>query len=330
MEPLKATAAACWLVKRESVREAPNYFLTTDFRRFEPMTALIPQKDYNWLSAELVDYRLPDGLTGQGILYKPEDFDPAKKYPVLLNIYERYSHRLYEFPPPGLCRDNINIPWFVSRGYLVFTPDIQYLPANVSNKTIGDWAAGAVIAAVMRLKQMSFVDAHRLGIQGHSLGAEETNDVLEATGVFSAAIEMAGPTDPISAYLTLLPAGYYPIETRESQYVWEQGQGRMGVTPWQRPDLYLHESAVLHADRITTPLLIVHNPQDAAVQGRQGVELFMALRRLKKPVWLLQYAGEDHSFFQRDAALDYTRRITDFFGYFLKGCAKPAWMEPRR
>jgi dipeptidyl aminopeptidase/acylaminoacyl peptidase len=319
MKPLKAADTTIWLVKRESACEAPNYFLTNDFRHFEAVTTLSPQAAYNWLTSELINYRLADGSFVQGILYKPEDLDPTKKYPVLFNIYEQYSHRLYEFPPPGLSRDNLNIPWFVSRGYLVFTPDIHYR----WEETIGHWAAMSVIAAARYLSRLPFVDARRLGIQGHSLGAEETDDILVQTGIFSAAAEMAGPTDPMSAYLST------GNETREDYQVWETGQGRMGATPWQQPDRYLRESAVLQANKITTPLLIVHNPQDGAVPYRQGIELFLALRRLKTPVWMLQYPQEGHSIIRSDAALDYTLKLTDFFGYFLHDQPLPGWMSTR-
>lgn len=323
MKPVKATAANVWIVKRESAVEAPNYFLTTDFRHFDPMSSLAPQTGYSWLTTELVEYTMPDGATSQGILYKPEDFNPARKYPVLFNIYEQYSHRLYEFPPPELSHDNFNIPWFVSRGYLVFTPDIRYH----AGKTIGYSAARSVVAAAHYLRRLPFVDAKRLGIQGHSLGAEETDDILIHSGIFAAAAEMAGPSDPTSAYLSLFPWGTNAAETRENQQIWEIGQGRMGATPWQHPERYLLESAVLQANKIITPLLIIHNPQDAAVPYRQGIELFLALRRLKKPVWMLQYPGQGHSIIQNEAAFDYTSRLTDFFGYFLQQQPLPAWMR---
>ena len=328
MPPQRSADGSAWIVKRESATEAPNYFLSTDLRSFEPLTHLAPQLRYNWLSTELIRYTQLDGSPGQGILYKPGDFDPAKHYPLIINIYEQYSHRRYEFPQPGLSRDNLNIPWFVSRGYLVFTPDIDYQPASRSNKTTGQWAYNAVVAAVKKLSGISYIDARHIGIQAHSLGAGELNYLITHTHCFAAAAEMAGPTDAVSDYLSLSPTNNYPTEDRENQQIWESGQARIGATLWQRPDLFLRESAVLHADHITTPVLIVHNKPDGAVPWRQGVELYLALRRLHKPVWLLQYAEENHSLFSDRAAMDYTLRLAAFFDHFLKGQATPDWMEP--
>lgn len=328
MPPQKAAHSNVWVVKRESAIEAPNYYLSSDLKRFEPLTHLAPQVDYNWLTTELINYTQLDGRSGQGILYKPEDFDPTRRYPLILNIYEQYSHRLYEFPTPGLSHDNLNIPWFVSRGYLVFTPDIDYQSASSSGKTTGQWAYNSVVAAVRYLKHLPFVDPRAIGIQGHSLGAGETNYLVTHTHCFAAAAEMAGPTDPVSDYLSLTPSGNYPSEDRENQQIWESGQARIGATLWQRPDLYLQESSVLHADRITTPVLIVHNKPDGAVPWRQAVELYLALRRLGKPAWLLQYAGENHSLISDKAAMDYTMRLTAFFGHYLKGQPLPDWMDP--
>jgi dipeptidyl aminopeptidase/acylaminoacyl peptidase len=328
MPPQRSADGNAWIVKRESATEAPNYFLSTDLRSFEPLTHFAPQLPYNWLSSELIRFIQLDGSPGQGILYKPGDFDPTKRYPLIVNIYEQYSHRLYEFPQPGLTHDNLNIPWFVSRGYLVFTPDIDYQPASRSNKTTGQWAYNAVVAAVKKLSSIAYIDPRHIGIQAHSLGAGELNYLITHTHCFAAAAEIAGPTDAVSDYLSLSPTGNYPTEDRENQQIWESGQARIGATLWQRPDLYLRESAVLHADQITTPVLIVHNKQDGAVPWRQGVELYLALRRLRKPVWLLQYREENHSLFSDRAAMDYTRRLVAFFDHYLKGQATPDWMDP--
>ena len=138
---------------------------------------------------------------------------------------------------------------------------------------------------------------------------------------------MAGPTDPVSDYLSLMSTDN-DSEGKENLQIWESGQARMGATLWQRPDLYLKESTVLHADRITTPVLIIHNKQDGAVPWRQAVELYLALRRLDKPVWLLQYAGENHSLINENAAMDYTLKLTTFFDHYLKGQPLPHWMDP--
>lgn len=325
MAPMKALKANCWVVKRQSAEEAPNYFITEDLKHFRPLSALAPQAGYNWLTSELVTYRQLDGTYSQGVLYKPENFDPSKKYPVLFNYYEVLSHRVYEFPMPELSTANIDIPWFVSQGYLVFTPDIHYETGSSSGKPPGFWVSNSVVAAAECLAKLSYVDGKRMGIQGHSFGGGETTYLVTHTHLFAAAAEAAGGSDPISGYLTLVPF-IVPTEHDETEIGFENEQPRYGATPWQHPELYREESAVLHADRVTTPLLIMHNKLDNNVQWRQGVELYMALRRLGKKVWMLQYDNEKHVLLQEKDALDYTIRLTQFFAYYLKGALPPVWM----
>ena len=324
MVPRKASRVNCWVVRRESAGEMPNIFITDDLKTYRELSHLEPQVEYNWLTAELISWRQFDGARSQGVLYKPENFDPKKKYPIIFNYYEGLSQRLYEFPMPEYITDNINIPLFVSRGYLVFTPDIHYQTASLSGKGIGYCAYNSVVSAALYLSKLPFVDSKRMGIQGHSLGGLATNYLVTHTSLFAAAAEGAGITDAVSAYLTLTPdAG--GVEFQERQSIEETGQGRYGATLWQRPDLYLQQSAVLRANKVNTPLLIIHNQKDGAVQWRQGIEFYMALRRLDKRVWLLQYDEGNHGVFGRDA-VDYTIRLTQFFDYYLKGELPPKWM----
>ncbi len=325
MKPIEGnnTHGKIWILKRQSAVEYPNFYLTRDFVHFQNLTNLQPHKQNNWITTELINWKQFDGKIGQGILYKPENFDPGRKYPVIFNYYERLSHRLFEFPFPRLTEDNIDIPWFVSRGYLVFTPDIQFsVASHKDGKTVGEATYNSVVSAAKHLSTLNFVDGKKMAIQGHSFGGAETNYLVTHTGVFAAASEMAGGADPISAYLTL--AGGIK-EDMSKQEIAESGLGRYGANPWERPDLYFGNSAVLSADKAITPLLIVHNKNDNQVPWRQGVELYMAFRRLGKKCWMLQYDNSSHTVDGKDA-LDYTIRLTQFFDHYLKGTSPPRWM----
>jgi len=315
MKPVKARDSDIWIVKRMTASEAPNYFYTRDFINYYRLSNLQPQTKYNWLTAELVNWRQPNGKRLQGILYKPENFDPKKKYPIIFNYYEQLTCRLFEFPQPRFAEATINIPWFVSRGYLVFTPDYHQSIANLSDRTNGENLYTSIISAITSLSKKPWVDKNKMGLNGHSHAGGLTNYVIAHTNIFKAAIEAAGISDAVSSYL----------DGSDRQYGTEIGQGRMGATLWSRQDLYIKASPVYRADKITTPLLIMHNKLDEAVPWTQGLELFMALRRLDKKVWMLQYDGEDHTL-KRKAAEDFTIRITQFFDHFLKGFPQPKWM----
>ena len=324
--PLKAPLANCWIVERQTATEAPNYYITTDWKHYRQLSHVSPQARINWLTADILRWRQIDGTLGEGILYKPEDFDSRKKYPVIIHYYEQLTHRLNEFPVAGLTKGDLNIPWFVSRDYLVFTPDIHYRLGRESGKTIGWYAFNAVESAAKFLSTLPYVDNQRLGLQGHSLGALETNYMITHSHRFAAAAEFAGPTDLVSWYLSLAP-NWESSEDHVDflQSFAETGQPRIGATLWKRPELYLEQSAVLRADQVSTPLLITNNKKDGISLWRQAVELYMALRRLYKPVWMLQYDEGDHVIGGKEA-LDYTLRLTQFFDYYLKGKQPPEWM----
>jgi dienelactone hydrolase len=305
-----------YLVKRESASQSPNYYITKDFKDFQAISGVYPELKFNWLTSEVVHWLEPDGKRLAGIVYKPENFDPAKKYPVIVNYYEKVSQYANEYLTPGLASDNINIPWFVSRGYIVFRPDITYRIGEP-----GRSACNAVVSGTEHLMQYQWINRRKIGVQGHSWGGFETDYIVAHSDLYAAALSAAGVSDCVSYYGSISPSG------SPRQYFTEIGQHRMGFSFWERPDLYVENSAVFRADKINTPLLMVNNKLDAAVPFAQGVELFLALWRLGKEAWLLQYDGEGHSLVDRRNELDYTIRMTQFFDHFLRDTPSPKWMS---
>lgn len=310
--PLKAAKANKWIVKRESATEAPNYYLTTDFKEHKPLTHLQPQKTYNWLTAELIHFTRSDGITTRGILYKPENFDPSKKYPVIIQIYRHFSHRLHQFPNPEFTGSGlINIPWFTSQGYLVFTPD-NYSATGQAVKS----ALMTVVSAAEHLSRLPYVDSKKLGLCGHSLSGGLVGYAIANTNLFAAAFEGAGNTEYISATLAV-SSDWGPLLRSENLH---------GATMWERPDLYLN-SAVMKADKISTPLLIFHCKKDG-LPFEQGQALFLSLRRLGKTAWMLQYDRGTHVVHKMSKeAVDLSIRTTQFFDHYLKGSPTPKWMR---
>lgn len=313
--PIKAAAANAWIVQRETATEAPNYFFTKDFNSFQPLTHLQPQQSYNWYTTELVHFTQADGQPNQGVLFKPADFDPHKKYPVLYYCYEQYSMLLNRFIPAQVSEaGKPNIPWYVSRGYLVFTPD-HYFKRGYRNKSTLVAAEGAVRELIKR----PYVDEKKIGIMGVSRGGGFTNYIITHSKLFAAAFEGCGVSNTVSAALQLGDVGYKGgsrLLASEASY---------GSNMWDAPKEWVYESPVVQAHTVTTPLLIMHNKKDGAVLFEQAIELFTALRRLNKKAWLLQYDEGSHGVIGKEAQ-DLTIRMTQFFDHYLKGTAPARWM----
>lgn len=314
-QPIKSRDINVYIVKRMNSSSAPNLYLTRDFIKFMKLSEIHPEKEYNWLTSELVSWRNFDGELMQGVLYKPEDFDIRKKYPLIFYYYQRLSSNLNTYIIPELSNGAINIPYMVSNGYLVFIPDIAFKPGNP-----GESALNSVLSAVEYLKNRKYIDATRLGIQGHSFGGFETNYILSHTDIFSAACSASGFSNFVSDYNNIVEDGI------SKQSMFEVGQNRMGSTLWQMPELYIKNSSIFKANQISTPVLLMNNKKDNIVLFRHGEEVFTALRKLGKKVWMLQYDDEGHSVEGRAASLDFTIRMTQFFDYYLKGTRAPKWM----
>jgi|SRR5579859_1749701 len=310
----KARDTNSYLLLQQDAKSFPNIVFSPNLKDFTPLSDLHPEKQYNWLTSELVIWRLPSGSLCQGILYKPENFDPHKKYPLIINYYEQISDRLHQFLTPEPSYADINIPFFVSNGYLVFTPDIYYKIGEP-----GRSAFTTVTSAATALIKRGYIDSGKIGLQGTSFGGFETNYIIAHTNMFAAAMSSSGMTDFVSIYGSIIGNG----SSRQRQY--ELYRDRMGATLWQIPDLYIENSPVLRANLITTPLLMMANKNDADVPYQQGIELFTALRRLRKKVWMLQYDGQGHGLFGKPRN-DLTIRQFQFFNYYLKNSLPPKWM----
>jgi dipeptidyl aminopeptidase/acylaminoacyl peptidase len=275
------------------------------------------QENYNWFTVELHHWKMLDGRGTEGLLYKPGNFDSTKKYPIIFYYYERDAGTRYQYIAPQPVRASINIPYFTSNGYLVFDPDIWY-----KKGTPGEDAYNSIMSAVRYLSRFKWVDTTKMALQGHSWGGYQTAYMVTRTGKFAAAEAGAPVANMTSAY-----GGIRWGTGISRQFQYERSQSRLGATLWQRQDLYIKNSPLFRADKVTTPLLIMHNDLDGAVPWYQGIELFSALRRLGKKVWLVQYNGEDHGLMERRNRKDWSIRLAQFFGYYLKGEPPARWIR---
>jgi dienelactone hydrolase len=314
-KPFKAKAAKAYVLTRMNAMDAPNIFFTKDLSNFTQLSFASGHKKYNWFTSELFHWMLSNGKNIAGILYKPENFDSSKQYPVIIYMYEKMSYGLHNFLSPDLSNGSLKIPYFVSNGYVVFVPDIYY--------KIGDPAQSVydcVMPAIKQLEKFNWVDRSKIGLQGISFGAYEVIQLLTTSQKFAAAAESAGTVNFISSYGSFYSGGI------SNQFQYEMNQNRIGYTLWERPEEYFRNSPILGANKITTPLLVMHNKLDDAVPFSQGVELFTALRRMKKTAWLLQYDGEGHGVSKIENQADYSIRLFWFFNHYLKNAPAPFWM----
>ena len=275
------------------------------------------QSGYNWMTAELVEWKAYDGKMTQGILYKPEDFDPKKKYPMISYFYETVSDGLYRYLPPAPTPSRLNIPFFVSRGYLVLAPDIHYKTGQPAQD-----AYNYIVSGVRHVVKMGIADSTRLGLQGQSWGGIQVAQVITMTPLFKAAWAGAPVANMTSAY-----GGIRWESGVNRQFQYEKSQSRIGATLWERQDLYIKNSPLFHLPRVKTPLVIMANDADGAVPWYQGIELFTGLRRLQKPVWMLNYNGEAHNLVERKNRKDIQVREQQFFDWLLKDGPQAKWLK---
>jgi dienelactone hydrolase len=318
--PTKARNADVLLFTVQSFYFFPDLYVSRlDFNDVARVSNANPQKDtFVWGKSELIHYQNADGVPLAGVLIKPENFDPKKKYPMIVYVYERLSQNVHHFVDPK-AGTSINPSYYASNGYLVFMPDITYTVGYPGQSAVKSVLPG-IQAVVDELK--GAVDESAIGIQGHSWGGYEVAYLITQTGRFKAAAAGAPVTNMTSAYGGIRWGTGLP---RQFQY--EKTQSRIGGTLWEHPLRFIENSPVFMADRVKTPVLMLHNDQDEAVPWQQGIEFYLALRRLGKEVYLFNYPGEYHGLRKKANQRDYTIRMQQFFDHHLKGAPMPAWME---
>ncbi len=274
------------------------------------------QKEYNWGSIEIVSWTSTDGQVLEGMLVKPEDFDPNKKYPMIVNFYEQSSQGLHRHRTPTAGRSTINYPYYASRGYLIFNPDVPY---NIGYP--GESAYNSVVSGTLALIDKGFVDKDNIGLQGHSWGGYQIAHIITKTDLFKCAESGAPVVNMFSAY-----GGIRWRSGMSRMFQYEQTQSRIGGTIWDKPLRYLENSPIFFLDKVNTPVLILHNDHDGAVPWYQGIEFFVGMRRLGKPAWMLNYNDEPHWPLKLQNRQDFQLRMSQFFDYYLQGAPMPRWM----
>jgi dipeptidyl aminopeptidase/acylaminoacyl peptidase len=313
----KAQEADAFIYTKESYKESPNLVYSKVLGQEIQLSDINKQQsNYNWGTAELFKWKAYNGKETEGIVYKPEDYDPSKKYPLICYFYETLSDGLYQYNAPSPTPSRLNISFFVSRGYIVLAPDIRYRTGHP-----GDDAYNYVVSGARALAKTGWVDSTRMGIQGQSWGGYQVAHIITRTGLFKAAWAGAPVANMTSAY-----GGIRWESGVNRQFQYEHTQSRIGGSLWEKQNLYIENSPLFHFNKTTTPVVIMSNDNDGAVPWYQGIEMFTALRRLGKKVWLLNYNGEAHNLLERRNRKDIQIREQQFFDWLLKGEKPAKWI----
>ncbi len=285
-------------------RPGDLYAADVESKSVRRLTDANPQlKEKRLARTELVTYFDADGNKTFGVLYYPVDYEAGKKYPTVFNIYEQFFDDTFS--------GTVNI--LTSNGYAVMQPSVAFETGYPGEA----WVKG-VTSAANKLIEMGIADPERLGVQGTSYGGYATNLLITQTNRFKAAINISGKVNMVSFYTDSPRLGVRNIHAPE------KSQDRIGATLWQQPQKYIQQSAIMFADRIKTPLLLMSGEQDHNVPPRQAMEMYYALRRLGKEVEWVSYVNGGHGMPTTtvEDVKDYHKRIIGWYDAHLKGDLK--------
>jgi dipeptidyl aminopeptidase/acylaminoacyl peptidase len=316
--PTKAKNADTIVFTLSRTEEFPDLWISdTTFKDMKKVSNANPQQaEYVMGRSELIDYVNADGKTLRAILTKPENFDPSKKYPLMVYIYEELTQGLHSYSAPNVGT-SVNIPRYVSNGYVVLRPDIVYETGYP-----GQSAEKCVIPAVNTVLAMGFIDPKRVGIQGHSWGGYQITYLITRTNMFAAVEAGASVVNMVSAY-----GGIRWGTGMSRAFQYEKTQSRIGAPPWDAPLQFIENSPIFWVKKVQTPYLTIHNDEDDAVPWEQGIEWISAMRRLGKEAYMFTFNGERHGLRSRDNMKYWTVHMDEFFDHYLLGKPRPDWMD---
>jgi dipeptidyl aminopeptidase/acylaminoacyl peptidase len=316
---MKADSAAVMAFTRMRFDTPPNWFVASPDLR-EPRQVSATNADfgqYAWGKGELVEFTSDSGRRLQGALYYPANYDPSRKYPMIVNTYELLSGAIHQFITPSE-RTYYNRTVWTAQGYFVFTPDIVFRPGDPGRSYLE-----CLVPAVRSVIAKGVVDSSRVGLIGHSWGGYEATYVPTQTTLFATSIAGA----PITNFLSFAGAFHWAPGFPEFDH-WETGQARMVKPPWEDLEGHLRNSPAAHVANLQRPMLMMFGDADGTVDWHQGVEFYNFARRAGKDDFvMLVYPGEDHGLRKKENQIDYHRRILEWFGHYLKSEPAPEWMR---
>lgn len=324
--PVKAAQADKYLFTRQTFVEFPDLRVGGyGFKDGKKISDANPQQaDYAWGRRILFDYKLKDGQRAQGILALPDDYKAGEKRPMLVTFYEKNSQNLHRYNAPSYLTGMGGSPMqAVSKGYITMLPDV-YFRTGPSHSDMLE----AVEAATRKVIEMGYADPKRIGVTGHSYGGEGAAFIGTRSRLFAAVGMGAGVVDLYFDFNQNWGWSYSVTGGSGANafdyYLYSQG--REGVSPWDKPEMYMFESALTHVPEVTAPFLIMHGAADPTVPFTNGLAMYNALRYNNKKAVLLAYPGEGHGLRGVANRKDLTVRFFEFFDHYLKGAPAPKWL----
>ena len=267
-----------------------------DFGERKQLTDLNSQlADLPLSKTELIEYLDIDGNTLYGILYYPVGYEPGRKYPLVAEIYEQFFDNGYN--------ENMNL--ITAQGWFGFRPSVRF-----EEGFPGEAWLKAVPSAINKLVDRGIVDNDKIGVYGQSYGGYAVNLLITQTDRFAAAANVSGKVNIISFL------GDSPRITTRNYRAAEIGQDRIGATLWEQPQKYIEHSAIMFADRINTPLLMLSGEGDWNVPATNQREMYYALRRLEKEVVWVNYMSGGHGAGRASSAEDFVDHWERMFDWF--------------
>lgn len=297
----------------EDLRTPPNvYRFPADFSSKERVSHIDPRLDAVQVgSVEVFETTVPlhNGTLGKvrTAVLLPLDAKRGDRLPAIVTMYPG-GDRSREAEQFG-GGNSITVPLllFTSRGYAVILANLSIGPNREAGNPMQEMV-DVLLPQVYRAAELGYVDVNRLAVTGQSFGGYGTASIISRTNLFRAAAAISGIFD--------LPGTYGHMDKIGGSF-WigwsEGGQARMGTHPWANLRRYIDNSPYYQADKIVTPLLIVHGGEDMAYHDAQ--KLFTALRRLERPAQLAIYAGQGHVIreWKRSSAVDAAKRMVEFY-----------------
>jgi len=284
------------LVRIESQTEYPNYYIR-NIKKEDELTAITnfenPFESLEDVDKRVINYKRDDGLDLDGTLYLPLDYEEGKKYPMILWAYPReYKDKASASQSTSNPNEFVYPYWgspiyWVTKGYVVLD-DAAFPIVGEGNEEPNDSFRTQLVAnakaAIDAVDELGYIDRDRVAVGGHSYGAFMTANLLSHSDLFAAGIARSGAYNR-----TLTPFGF---QSEERSY-------------WEAPEIYYNMSPFMHADKMKTPLLLIHGVADnnSGTYPLQSERYFNALKGLGAPVRLVMLPKESHGYRAKESIM---------------------------